>query len=180
MRGALALLLLASPVLGQGSGQDAAPAGPAAPSAYVNPELAPRPSMHPTKVTRPPTIDAVLDEAEWARAEVLTDFRQQLPNTGMPATFKTVVRVLYDDDHLYVAAENFDPEPSRAISAGLERDFQTPDSDVFGLALDTFYDRRNAFMFAINPMGGSATSRCSTIPARWSKRGRGSSRSARG
>jgi len=154
VRGALFFLLLASPVLGQGSGQDAAPAGPAALSAYVNPELAPRPSMHPTKVTRPPTIDAVLDEAEWARAEVLTDFRQQLPNTGGCPTFKTVVRVLYDDDHLYVAAENFDPEPSRAISAGLERDFQTPDSDIFGLALDTFHDRRNAFMFAINPMGG--------------------------
>jgi len=139
----------------QGQNATASPsAGPAAASAYVNPELAPRPTMHPTKVTRAPKIDAVLNEAEWATAEVLTDFRQQLPNTGMPATFKTVVRVLYDDDHLYVAAENFDPEPSRAISAGMERDFQTPDSDIFGLALDTFHDRRNAFMFAINPAGG--------------------------
>ena len=122
--------------------------------AYVTPEVAPRPSMHPTKVIRPPRIDGILNEPEWRTAQVLTDFRQQLPNTGLPARFRTEVRVLYDEDHLYIAAENFDPEPARAISAGLERDFNTGDSDIFGLALDTFHDRRNAFLFAINPMGG--------------------------
>ncbi|MFM8603159.1 MAG: carbohydrate binding family 9 domain-containing protein, partial [Gemmatimonadota bacterium] len=136
-------------------GAQDAPHTPApGPDAYLNPEVAPRPSMHPTKVMRAPRIDGVLDEPEWRSAQVLTDFRQQLPNTGLPATFRTEVRVLYDADHLYVAAENFDPEPARAISAGLERDFNTGDSDIFGLALDTFHDRRNAFLFAINPMGG--------------------------
>mgnify|MGYP003340779927 CR=1 FL=1 len=145
------------PQVGQSSreqrAQDAAvPSAP--PPGYVNPELVPRPTMHPTKVTHAPTIDAVLDEAEWKGAEVLTDFLQQLPNTGMPARFRTEVRVLYDADHLYISAENFDPEPGRAISAGLERDFQTPDSDIFGVALDTFHDRRNAFAFQFNPIGG--------------------------
>ncbi|MEY4608773.1 MAG: hypothetical protein RL625_990, partial [Gemmatimonadota bacterium] len=139
----------------RGWAQDA-PAAPAAPLAgdYRDPETTPRPTMHPTRVARPPRIDGVLDEPEWRAAEVLTDFRQQLPNTGRPATFRTEVRVLYDADQLYIAAENFDPEPQRAISAGLERDFNTGDSDIFGLALDTFHDRRNAFLFAINPMGG--------------------------
>ena len=146
---ALGLVVAASVVHAQDAAASSAP-----PSGYVNPELVPRPTMHPTKVTHAPTIDAVLDEAEWKGAEVLTDFRQQLPNTGMPARFRTEVRVLYDADHLYISAENFDPEPGRAISAGLERDFQTPDSDIFGVALDTFHDRRNAFMFAINPAGG--------------------------
>ncbi|MGA1359974.1 MAG: carbohydrate binding family 9 domain-containing protein, partial [Gemmatimonadaceae bacterium] len=134
--------------------QDAPTLSAPAPAAYINPEAAPRPSMRPTKVTRAPRIDGVLDEPEWRTAEVLTDFRQQLPNTGLPARFRTEVRVLYDEDHLYIAAENFDPEPQRAISAGLERDFNTGDSDIFGLALDTFHDRRNAFLFAINPRGG--------------------------
>jgi hypothetical protein len=134
--------------------QDAPTLSAPAPAAYMDPEAAPRPSMRPTKVTRAPRIDGVLDEPEWRTAEVLTDFRQQLPNTGLPARFRTEVRVLYDEDHLYIAAENFDPEPQRAISAGLERDFNTGDSDIFGLALDTFHDRRNAFLFAINPRGG--------------------------
>ena len=134
--------------------QDAPTLSAPAPATYLDPEAAPRPSMRPTKVTRAPRIDGVLDEPEWQSAEVLTDFRQQLPNTGLPARFRTEVRVLYDEDHLYIAAENFDPEPQRAISAGLERDFNTGDSDIFGLALDTFHDRRNAFLFAINPRGG--------------------------
>ncbi|NCW46494.1 MAG: hydrolase, partial [Gemmatimonadaceae bacterium] len=41
----------------------------------------------------------------------------------------------------------------RAISAGLERDFNTGDSDIFGLVLDTFLDRRNSFLFLVNPKG---------------------------
>ena len=146
----LLLLLVAS----VGIAQDAPSVSAPAPDAYQDPEAAPRPTMRPTRVGRAPQIDGILDEPEWRGAQVLTDFRQQLPNTGRPARFRTEVRVLYDADHLYVAAENFDPEPTRAISAGLERDFNTGDSDIFGLAIDTFHDKRNAFLFAINPMGG--------------------------
>ena len=145
------LLLLGASV---GIAQDAPSVSAPAPDAYQDPEAAPRPTMRPTRVGRAPQIDGILDEPEWRGAQVLTDFRQQLPNTGRPARFRTEVRVLYDADHLYVAAENFDPEPTRAISAGLERDFNTGDSDIFGLAIDTFHDKRNAFLFAINPMGG--------------------------
>ena len=135
--------------------QEIAPGSAAStpPSAYANPEMAPRPSVRPTKVERAPLIDGRLDDVVWRTAAPLTDFRQQLPNTGMPATFQTVVRVLYDAEHLYIAAENLDPEPHRAITAGLERDFNSGDSDIFGFAFDTFLDRRNAFLFAVNPHG---------------------------
>ena len=98
-------------------------------------------------------IDGHLDESEWQTAELITDFRQQLPRTGLPATFPTVVRVLYDTEHLYIGAENLDPEPHRAITSGLERDFNPGDSDLFGMVFDTFLDRRNAFLFLVNPHG---------------------------
>ena len=132
----------------------AQPAGPpAAADGYIDPELSPRPAMHPTRVTRAPVIDGRLDESEWQGAQLITGFRQQLPRTGLPATFQTVVRVLYDSEHLYIGAENLDPEPQRAITAGLERDFNSGDSDIFGMAFDTFLDRRNSFLFAVNPHG---------------------------
>ena len=120
---------------------------------FVDPELAPRPVMHALRTARPPRIDGVLDEPEWAGAERIADFRQQLPRTGFPATFGTVVRMMYDADHLYIAAENLDPQPHLAITTGLERDFQSGDSDVFGVVFDTFLDRRNSFLFAVNPRG---------------------------
>ena len=122
-------------------------------SGYVNPELSARPVMRATRVTEAPKLDGVLDEPVWASAEIITGFRQQLPNTGYPAEFQTVVRVLYDADHIYIAAENLDPEPHRAITAGMERDFPSGDSDIFGIAFDTFNDRANSFLFAINPQG---------------------------
>jgi hypothetical protein len=119
----------------------------------IDPEREPRPIAHGTRLTGRVVIDGKLDEADWARAEVLSDFVQQLPNTGMPAKFPTTVRVLYDADHLYIGAVNYDPEPRKAITTGLERDFQGVTSDVFGLVLDTFLDRRNSFLFLINPHG---------------------------
>ncbi len=124
-----------------------------APDGYGDPELLPRPSMRPTRTARAPVIDGRLDEAEWLGPELISGFRQQLPRTGYPATFPTVVRVLYDDEHLYVGAENLDPEPQRAITTGLERDFTSGDSDIFGMVFDTFLDRRNAFLFLVNPHG---------------------------
>lgn len=128
-------------------------APPAAVSVAVNPETVPRPVMRAQRTDAPIVIDGRLDEAVWKTARVLTDFVQQLPETGMPARFRTEVRLLYDQDNLYVAGVNFDPAPTRAITVGLERDFVSSNSDIFGLVLDTFHDRRNSFLFLINPKG---------------------------
>ncbi|MFN5597848.1 MAG: carbohydrate binding family 9 domain-containing protein, partial [Gemmatimonas sp.] len=122
-------------------------------AAPVNPETVPRPSFRATRTAAPIAIDGKLDEAAWATAPVLTDFVQQLPNTGFPSRFRTEVRLLYDTKHLYVSARNFDPEPDKAITVGLERDFVSSNSDIFGLVLDTFHDRRNSFLFLVNPKG---------------------------
>ena len=119
----------------------------------VNPETAPRPVARAVKTTGTIVIDGRIDEPAWASAEMLTDFVQQLPNTGEPAAFRTVVRVLYDADYLYIASVNFDPHPEQAITVGLEHDFVSTNSDIFGLVLDTFNDKRNSFLFLVNPKG---------------------------
>jgi len=143
-----ALLFRAPTVAAQTPRGTGAPVPP-----IVNPETVPRPVLRATRTVSPIKVDGILDEAAWATAPVLTDFVQQLPTTGARARFRTDVRVLYDEDHLYVSGVNYDPEPSRAITVGLERDFVSSNSDVFGLVLDTFYDRRNSFLFMVNPKG---------------------------
>lgn len=140
------------------AGRPARAQGPTAPAvapavAAVNPETVPRPVMQATRTARPIVVDGLLNEPEWQTATRLTNFVQQLPETGRPARYQTVVRVLYDQDNLYVSSINYDPEPEKAITVGLERDFVSTNSDVFGLVLDTFHDRRNAFLFLINPKG---------------------------
>ncbi len=131
---------------------------PAQPSASarrypVDPERAPRPSMRAVRALRAPVIDGVVDDAEWSAADSATDFVQQLPVTGGLPKFRTVVRVLYDADHIYVSSVNFDPAPGLAITAGLQRDFVSSNSDAFAVALDTYKDRRNSFLFVVNPKG---------------------------
>jgi hypothetical protein len=146
----------ASPERGTSArGPDAAVELPAVPppSARIDPEAAPRPFARATRIAQPVRVDGRLDEAQWAQAEPLTDFVQQLPETGMPATFRTEVRILYDDEHLWIGGWNFDPEPRKAITSGLERDFDSAASDIFGVSLDTFHDLRNSFLFVVNPHG---------------------------
>ncbi|GIW52927.1 MAG: hypothetical protein KatS3mg081_2282 [Gemmatimonadales bacterium] len=128
------------------------PRGEAGPI-FANPEAAPRPVTRATRATGKITVDGVLDEPSWFQAPALSDFIQSQPRPGYPASERTVVRVLYDSDYIYVGAICYDSEPDRIISVGLDQDFSTHDSDVFGVALDTYGDRQNAFVFITNPAG---------------------------
>jgi len=119
----------------------------------LDPETTPRPSARATRTRLPVELDGVLREEAWQQANPITDFIQAVPDAGYPATEPTVVRVLYDDKNLYIGALLLDSEPEGIIAQYLNQDFQTHDDDVFAVTLDTFLDRRNSFMFLINPNG---------------------------
>lgn len=104
-------------------------------------------------ITEPIKIDGRLDEPAWSQAEPATDFRQQEPSEGEPASEKTEVRLLFDDKNLYVAVHAFDSEPSRINARELVRDASFSNDDKVEILLDTHHDRRNAYRFAVNPLG---------------------------
>ena len=99
-----------------------------------------------------PRVDGKLDEAVWTTATPAGSFRQRDPDEGAPATERTEVRVLYDDEALYVGVRAFDSRPDR-ISAPLARRDESPPSDWIGILIDSYYDRRTAFEFVVNPAG---------------------------
>jgi hypothetical protein len=99
-------------------------------------------------------VDGELDEAEWDLADPVSDFIQNEPLQGRPATERTEVRLLYDSLNLYIGAYCFDSEsPGGLVAKELTRDFSPRDSDVFHVAIDTFDDNRNSFGFGANPGG---------------------------
>jgi hypothetical protein len=104
-------------------------------------------------ISVPLVIDGILDEPAWQQADSTTGFILNLPRVGYAASERTVVRVLYDEDNLYVGATMYDSDPTRITISGLEQDFETHNSDLFGLSLDTYGDKQNAFLFAVNPAG---------------------------
>src|SRR5262249_61429691 len=74
------------------------------------------------RVSDPIKIDGRLDEPEWSQAEAATDFRQESPIEGAPASEKTEVRVLYDNKNIYIGIRAFDSEPSKINARDLVRD----------------------------------------------------------
>lgn len=107
------------------------------------------------RVEEPIIVDGELDEPAWGRAQPAGNFIQKLPRTGEPASEATEVRLLYDDQNLYVGVFCYDSAgPSGIVVNDITRDFFTLDSDGFQIVLDTFDDNRNSFLFGTNPKGG--------------------------
>jgi hypothetical protein len=102
----------------------------------------------------PILIDGNLDEAVWSLAQPGGDFIQNEPRTGEPATEQTEVRLLYDDENLYIGVYCFDSAGREGITVTeVKRDYRPFDNDHFSFVLDTFDDNRNAFLFGTNPQG---------------------------
>ena len=108
----------------------------------------------PVRVENGPQIDGRLDEEVWLRAAVIDEFVQQEPAEGEPATERTVVRLLYDAEALYLGVEAYDTEPDGVIATEMRRDsLRLLDEDNFQVILDTFHDRRSGYMFVTSPLG---------------------------
>jgi Domain of unknown function (DUF5916)/Carbohydrate family 9 binding domain-like len=125
--------------------------------APVDPERVPRPEFRALPAGVSISIDGRLAESAWKDAPAITEFIQAQPNTGEAATERTEVRVLYDAGHLYISAICFDSDPAGLVVKTLERDYPgvlSEDMDSFGFAIDTFLDRRNSFVFFVNPRAG--------------------------
>lgn len=110
-------------------------------------------SARAVRTTVSPLIDGRLDEEEWATAQQLTGFRQRIPQDGRPASEKTELRVLFDDQAIYVGAWMWDSQPDGIVVGEAIRDTRLDDADAIVLIFDTFHDRQNGFVFGTNPSG---------------------------
>ncbi|HEX2201777.1 MAG TPA: DUF5916 domain-containing protein, partial [Longimicrobium sp.] len=97
-------------------------------------------------------IDGRLDEAAWATAPAAGDFVQQLPTSGAAATQRTEARVLVDGDAIYVGMRMYDTAPDSILAQLTRRDAGST-SDGARVFIDSYHDRRTAFVFGLNPRG---------------------------
>jgi len=103
------------------------------------------------RAEKPPVIDGRLDDECWSHAEVTSGFTDY--RTEEAAVEQTLVRVLYDDQNLYVAFECLEPDPNSIVAAERKYDQSLSDEDKVEVRLDTFRDRRCAYVFAVNTLG---------------------------
>jgi len=120
---------------------------------YVK-DAAGRVTVRATRVAGPIKVDGRLDEEAYAQIEALTTFTQAEPQQGAPSSERTEAWVLFDDDNLYLACRCWDQHPERMIANEMRRDSPNlRNNDNFAVALDTFHDRRNGFLFTVTPLG---------------------------
>lgn len=99
------------------------------------------------------TVDGNLNEPEWQKAEVARNFTQTSPRPGEPSLQKSEVRILYDNNAVYVGATLYDDKQDSVYRQLSSRDDDGGNVDVFGVLFDTYYDKQNAAAFGVTAAG---------------------------
>src|SRR6188474_2484263 len=122
--------------------------------AIVDRTAADKVTVRTLRLQKPLRVDGRLDEEIYATVESITDFIQQEPNEGAPATEKTEAWILFDDVNLYIAARCWDSHPEREVANELRRDNgNILGNENFTFVIDPLHDRRNGYLFQTNPLG---------------------------
>ena len=111
-----------------------------------------RPTMRPPRVREGPRVDGRLDDAVWRDALHITDFVQQNPVEGAPATEATDVWIAYDSQNFYLAVHAHYADPSLMRANRNDRD-QAFEDDNIAIYFDTFLDQNRAYRFSVNGYG---------------------------
>jgi len=101
----------------------------------------------------PPLIDGNLDDDVWLHAAVIDDFHQTTPKIGEAPSESTVVRVLYDDNFIYIAAELRDSDPENINASQMIQGRNFFSDDRFWVTIDSFNSKRNDYFFQVNANG---------------------------
>ncbi|MFQ6036780.1 MAG: carbohydrate binding family 9 domain-containing protein, partial [Sedimentisphaerales bacterium] len=108
-------------------------------------------SIAAVRTDTPPVIDGKIDDACWSQANVSTDFIDY--RTEQLAVEQTFVRVLYDNENVYIAFECLEPDPNRIVAIERRYDQSLREEDYVSVRLDTFHDHRCAYIFTTNTLG---------------------------
>ena len=104
------------------------------------------------RAVQAPTIDGLDTDPVWGNAVAFSDFYEFTPNEGKPPRFQTEFRVAYDQKNFYVYVRAFDDDPSQIRTALARRDVRPP-TDQIKIIIDSYFDRRSGYEFAVSPSG---------------------------
>jgi hypothetical protein len=114
-----------------------------------------RAAVRAVRLKDPLRMDGRLDEAVYRSVPAISDFVQMEPHSGLPATEKTELWILFDDENVYVTFRCWETHPERMVVKEMRHD----NSNLWmgenvAFMFDTFHDRRNGVEFGVTPSGG--------------------------
>jgi len=110
-------------------------------------------SARASRVDRAPKLDGTLNDSLWQQATPISNFLQREPFEGQIPTERTEVRILYTRHEVYFGITCFDSNPAGIVATELRRDVSQELDDYFEIVIDSAHDRRNAYVFQVNPLG---------------------------
>ncbi len=121
-----------------------------------------RKTVKTTRVSQAPKIDGILNDNAWQKAALLTDFVIFRPENGqlVAKEYQTIVKVVYDDDAIYIAAQMNDPDPKNIPSEFAVRD-NFGIADFFLVTINPNDDGQNPFEFIVQATGNQADAKVS-------------------
>lgn len=123
-------------------------------SAYL---AADGPAQRAARVAKGPVLDGRLDDAGWKQSVPFAGFKQVFPEPGAEPSERTELRIIYDEDSIFLGLQCFDREPGRITANTMAHDGggdeENSSDDVVQVLLDPFQDKRNAYLFVVNPRG---------------------------
>lgn len=115
-----------------------------------------------TRAKKAPKIDGDLNDEAWKNAEILSDFVLFRPDNGIAvkSEYQTTVKVIYDDEAIYISALMLDPD-----AANIPREFAVRDNfsqaDFFLVTINPNDDGQNPFEFIVQSTGNQADAKVS-------------------
>ena len=112
------------------------------------------------KIENPPKIDGIIDEKVWETVAVAEDFVMVEPGDGdpIPESHKTVARILYDDEAIYISAFLKEKNPEKILRQFTQRD-NINQSEFFFIDINTYDDGENQTRFIVTSAGTQADAR---------------------
>jgi hypothetical protein len=113
-------------------------------------------TLYALRISQAINLDGMLNEEVWQKAIHIKNFTQRELAENEPGTEPTEIAVVYDNDNLYLGIWCYDSEPDKLMANQLRRDFEWWTQDNMNIIIDTYNDKRNGYLFVINPLGARA------------------------
>ena len=129
--------------------------------AFASAENVERRQVVAVRVKTPPKIDGILNDSVWEEAQPSEGFIQSKPDMGEPMNQQTAIKIIYDDENIYLGIQCYDSEPEKVIGTEMRRDHEGvwEINDYVRFVLDTHHDLRSAYYFATNSLGAQVDAR---------------------
>ena len=116
-------------------------------------------AFFPLRIVESIEVDGILNEPAWEKAQEANDLMEVKVWRSGSESARTTVKILFDDDFIYIGFICFDSQPDKIESYATEKDMDLRDDDSVFVLIEAGYDRDHYYYFGTNLIGTQSDGR---------------------